>query len=415
MNGEYNLQFDRLNKVELLSPAGDMERLHAAVNFGADAVYLAGSEFGMRTSSSNFSFDELKEAVEFSHSKGVKVYLTCNTVPRNDEVSRIPEFLKTAEDIGIDAFIISDIGVMAFARKYAPSVEIHISTQAGVANYATANELYNMGAKRVVLARELSLDEIKFIRDHVPEDLELEVFAHGSMCVSFSGRCLISNYMTGRDANRGDCAQPCRWKYHLTEENRPGEFFPIEEDNKGTYFFNSKDMCMIEHIDKLIEVGASSLKIEGRAKSAYYTSVVTNAYRHAIDDYYNQTDNWQLKPWIKDEMNKVSHRPYSTGFFFGKEPSQGYESGGYVRDYDGVAVCDDYNNGVATISQRNKFLKGDEVDILPPCAGEPFSIKINEIYDEWNNPVESAPHAMQKLYIKTDVEIKKGSLIRKKR
>ncbi len=409
------MKSSKLNKIELLSPAGDMERLKASIDFGADAVYLAGNEFGMRTSSSNFSLEELDEAVKLAHSRNVQIYLTCNTVPRNDEIKRLPEFLEEVDKIGIDALIISDIGVMELAKKYAPNVEIHISTQAGVANYMTANTLYNLGAKRVVLARELSLDEIRFIKDNVPSELELEVFVHGSMCVSFSGRCLISNYMTGRDANRGDCAQPCRWKYHLTEENRPGEYFPIEEDSKGTYFFNSKDLCMIDYIDKLIESGASSLKIEGRAKSAYYTSVVTNAYRHAIDDYYNDKDNWSLKPWIKDEMNKVSHRPYSNGFFFGKEPGQHYESGGYIRDYDVVAVCDDYKDGIATISQRNKFLKGDTLDVLPPLGGEPFLINVSELYDEWNNPVESAPHAMQKLFLKTDVPIKVGSIFRKKR
>lgn len=409
------MKIDHLNKVELLSPAGDMERLKASIDFGADAVYLAGNEFGMRTSSSNFSIDELKEAVSTAHDNKVKVYLTCNTVPRNNEIKKLPEFLCDVQKTGIDALIISDIGVMELAKKYAPSIPIHISTQAGVANYVTANALYNMGATRIVLARELSLEEIRFIRDNIPEDLELEVFIHGSMCVSFSGRCLISNYMTGRDANRGDCANSCRWKYYLSEENRPGEFFKIEENNNGTFFFNSKDLCMIEHINKLIDSGISSFKIEGRAKSAYYTSVVTNAYRHALDGYYNNNKDWVLEPWIKEEMDKVSHRPYSTGFFFGYEPGQHYESGGYIREYDQVAVCDDYKDNIATISQRNKFSKGDVLEVLSPLSGKPFSIIINGMYDEWNNPVDSAPHAMQKLFIQTDIPIKRNSLLRKKR
>lgn len=409
-----NLNEKNIKRAEVLSPAGDMERFYSAVNFGADAVYLAGKEFGMRTSSQNFDQESLKKATEYAHKNGVRVYLTCNTLPRNDEILRLPEFLEESQDAGVDAFIISDIGVLNLAKKYASEVDIHISTQAGVVNYETANAFYNMGAKRVVLARELSLNDISEIRAKTNKDLELEVFVHGSMCVSFSGRCLISSYLTSRDANRGDCAQPCRWKYHLVEENRKGQYFPVIEDDEGTYLFNSKDLCMIDHIPKIINAGVSSLKIEGRAKSAYYVAVTTNAYKHAVNDYYTCLENYKLKPWIKEELDKISHREYNTGFFFGVEPGQVYSNGGYIRKYDVVAVCDDYKDGIAIISQRNKFFKGDKLDVLEP-KGEPFDIFADQIYDEWNNEVDCAPHAMQKLSIKVDRPIKKGALFRKLR
>ena len=303
---------------------------------------------------------------------------------------------------------------ISLAKKYAPNVEIHMSTQTGIVNYYTANVLHDMGAKRVVLARELSLDEIAEIRAKTPKELELEAFVHGSMCVSFSGRCLISSYMTGRDANRGDCAQPCRWKYHLYEQNREGQYFPIEENENGTYLYNSRDLCMIEHIPELIKAGVYSLKIEGRAKSAYYVSVTTNAYRHAIDDYYAEGENYTLKPWIRDELDKVSHREYNTGFFFGGEPGQVTSNGGYIRNYEVVAVCEDYADGKASLTQRNKFYAGDELDVLPP-SGIPFYAKAEKLFDEWGNEIESAPHAMQKLTMITNVEIPKGSVLRKKR
>lgn len=402
-----------LNKAEILSPAGDMERLIAAVDFGADAVYLAGKEFGMRTSPSNFDNETLKKAVLYAHKNGVKVYLTCNTLPRNDEIKRIPDFLSASQDAGVDAFIISDIGVMNLALKYAPNTDIHISTQAGVVNYSSASTFYEMGAKRVVLARELSLEEIAFIRTHTPSKLEIEAFVHGSMCVSFSGRCLISSYLTGRDANRGDCAQPCRWKYNIVEENRAGQFFPIMEDDKGTYLFNSRDLCMIEHIPELIKAGVTSLKIEGRAKSAYYVAVTTNAYKHALNDYYKMGDNWKLASWIKEELNKISHRDYNTGFFFGNDPGQVHENGGYIRNYEVVAVCDDYENGFAEVSQRNRFYVGDTLDVLEPF-GEPFDITVTNMYDEWKNKIDVAPHAMQKLLIPTSRPISKSALFRKK-
>lgn len=404
------------NTMEVLSPAGDMECLRNAVDFGADAVFLAGQEFGMRTASKNFDLTELAQAVSYAHSKGVKVYVTCNTLPRNNELDRLPEFLRGCEHCGVDAFIIADIGVMEMAKKYAPKVQIHISTQAGIVNYASANAFYNMGASRVVLAREMSFEEIADIRAHIPKELEIETFVHGAMCVSFSGRCLISAYMTGRDANRGDCAQPCRWKYHLYEENREGQFFPVEERDGGTYLYNSKDMCLIDYIPQLYKAGVSSLKIEGRAKSAYYAAVVTNAYHHAVSDFYNSgcRDDYKVDERIKKELDKISHREYSTGFYTGTEPGQNTKDGGYIRHYDFVATCENSDDNEALIVQRNRFFTGDTLDVLPP-SGIPFDVVINEMYDEYGNAVESAPHPMQKLKAITSVNIPAGSMLRKKR
>lgn len=400
-------------KPEILSPAGDMECLESALNFGADAIYLAGKDFGMRTASKNFSLDELKVACDLVHKQGKKLYLTCNTLPRNADVVNMPQFLMSAQDCGVDAFIIADLGVFELAKKYAPKVERHISTQGGIINYESANAWYNMGAKRVVLAREMTLSEIADMRAKIPSDLEIECFVHGAMCVSFSGRCLISSFMTGRDANRGDCAQPCRWKYHLYEENRDGQFFPVIEEKNGTYLYNSRDLCMIEHIEQLTKAGISSFKIEGRAKSAYYTAVTTNAYRHALNDYLKDPDNYTLQPWIKEELEKISHREYSTGFFFGNEPGQTTDNGGYIRKYNQVAVCEGYSDGVAVITQRNKFFAGDTLDVLPP-SGISFEVVAKSLATEYGQSVDSAPHAMQKLFMTVDKEIPKGSVIRKK-
>ncbi len=401
------------NRMELLAPAGDMERLNAAIDFGAEAVYLAGQEFGMRTASSNFSIDELKQAVSAAHSRNVKVYLTCNTIPHNDELDRLPGFLQAAQDAGVDAFIIADFGVMAMAKKYAPKVDIHISTQAGIASYASANAFYDMGAARVVLARELNLGEIAEIRAKTPKELEIEAFVHGAMCVSFSGRCLLSSYLTGRDANRGDCAQPCRWQYALMESKRPGQYMPISEDKSGTYILNSRDMCMIEHIPELAQAGVSSLKIEGRAKSAYYVAVTTNAYRQALDEF-RKNPQGKVSPWVVEELNKISHREYSTGFYFGTEPGQVYSNGGYVRDYEVIAVCEDYRDGVAVLSQRNRFFRGDTADVLE-AGQQPFLLPLNEIYDRDFTPIEAAPHAMMTVLVKTEHPVAKGAILRKKR
>ena len=403
-----------MKKPELLSPAGDMESFESALKFGADAIYLAGTQFGMRSASKNFTPDELKTAVEAAHSKGVKVYVTCNTLPRNNEIDELPDFMKTVAECGADAFIIADLGVMELAAKYAPSVERHISTQTGIVNYKTAEVLYNMGASRVVLARELSLEEISDLRAKAPKELEIEVFVHGSMCVSFSGRCLISNYLTGRDANRGDCAQPCRWKYHLYEEHRDGQYYPVEESDEGTFLYNSRDLCMIEHIPELVAAGADSLKIEGRAKSAYYTAVVTNAYRHAIDEYLDSDGKGKLSAWILEELEKVSHREYSTGFFFGSEPGQATENGGYIRKYEVVAVCDKYENNTAFLTQRNRFFSGDRLDVLPP-SGEPFEIMVDYMMNDKGEAIEVAPHATMKIIMPSNVEIPAGSVLRKQR
>lgn len=396
---------------ELLAPVGDTERLISAVRYGADAVYLAGKSFGMRSAPSNFTNDELEAAVKYCHANGVKVYVTCNILPHNAELGELPAFLEFCQTIGVDAFIMTDLGVMAMAKKYAPNVAIHISTQAGVVNYETANAFYNMGAERVVLARELSFEEIAEIRAKTPKELEIEAFVHGAMCVSFSGRCLLSNYMTGRDANHGDCAQPCRWDYYLIERTRPDQVFTIEQDQKSTYVFNSRDMCMIEHIPQLIECGISSLKIEGRAKSAYYVACVTNAYRHGIDAVMNGEP---LPQWVIDETEKISHRAYSTGFYSGHEPGQTVNNGGYIRGWDVAAVCTGEENGMVRLSQRNRFFRGETVSVLEP--GEvPYDLTLEEIYNGDMEPIEAAPHATMTVYLKTDRKIKEGAFLRVKR
>ncbi|MCR5112097.1 MAG: U32 family peptidase [Ruminococcus sp.] len=402
-----------LTDLEVLAPAGDEERLNAAINYGADAVYLGRKQFGMRASPLNFDFEQLCSAVKKAHAKGVKVYLTCNTLPRNNEIPFFEKFVREAVEAKVDAMIVADIGLLMLIKKYAPDMEIHISTQTGIVNYVTARELYNMGAKRVVLARELSFDEIAEIRAKCPSDMDIECFVHGAMCVSFSGRCLLSQYLVNRDANRGECAQPCRWGYHLMEEKRPGEYFPIFEDEKGTYILNAKDMCMIEHIDKLAEVGVTSLKIEGRAKSAYYVAVVTNAYRMAVDEYRKDPYNFKLPDWIRDEVYKVSHRKYSKGFFFGvPEESQYYENSGYIRNYDVVAVVEKCDNGTVYCTQRNRFFAGDKVELLAPSC-KPVELTLDTIYDENGEQIETANHAMMKFSFKCDIVFPTGTVIRK--
>ena len=371
-------------KPELLAPAGDMERLKMAVLYGADAVYLAGTSFGMRSFAGNFSPEELPKAVQYAHDHGVKVHVTVNTMPRNNELSGLPEHLERLNDCGVDALIIADLGVFRAAEKYAPRCERHISTQVSIANYNCANAWFELGAKRVVLARELSLEEIRTIRRNTPKELEIETFAHGAMCVSYSGRCLLSNYMTGRDSNRGACAQPCRYQYALMEEKRPGEFFPVFEDEKGTYIMNSRDMCMIDHIDDLMEAGVDCLKIEGRAKSAYYAAIVTGAYRHVIDDV---AAGREVDPIWRDEVEHVSHRRYATGFFYG-QPGQYYQNSRYIRDWQVCAIVTDCDeNGLATLSLRNKFSAGDEVELVGPDL-RPFPLKVPMMQDEDGNMLE---------------------------
>lgn len=403
--------------LEVLAPAGDTERLDAALDFGADAVYLGGTTFGMRAGPKNFDAAALKAAVEKSHSRGVKVYLTCNTLPRNNEIPSFEGFIKYAYECGVDAVIVADLGLMSLIKKFTPDMEIHMSTQTGIVNYVTANELYNMGAKRVVLARELSLDEVAEICAKTPRDMEIEVFVHGAMCVSFSGRCLLSSYLVNRDANRGQCAQPCRWGYHLMEEKREGQYFPIFEDEKGTYILNSKDMCMIDHLDKLAKAGVTSLKIEGRAKSAYYVSVITNAYRMATDILKEDPDNYILPDYVHEEVFKVSHRDYCTGFFFGhpSECRQYYEDSGYIRAYDVCAVVDKCENGRIYAEQRNKFLVGDELEILAPSQ-RPVKYKVTEIQNAEGESVENTCHAAMKFSMPNTagIDFPPRSIIRKK-
>ena len=366
-----------IKKPELLCPAGDMERLKMAVAYGADAVYLAGTSFGMRSFAGNFPDDQLPAAVEYAHARGVRVHCTVNTMPRNDEAARLPAHLELLQSAGVDALIAADLGVFTLAGKYAPRCQRHISTQASVSNYECARAWYELGAQRVILARELSLDEIREIRAKTPPELELECFVHGAMCVSYSGRCLLSNYMTGRDSNRGACAQPCRYQYALMEEKRPGEYFPVFEDEKGTYIMNSRDMCMIDHLGELCEAGVSSLKIEGRAKSAYYAAIVTGAYRHCLDA---AAEGRPLDPIWRDEVEHISHRRYSTGFFFG-QPGQYVESSRYIRNWQVAAVvteCDEKGNAV--LSLRNKLRAGEPVEVVGPDC-RPFAMTVPELTD----------------------------------
>ncbi len=401
-------------QLEVLSPAGDPERLEAALAFGADAVYLGAKQFGMRAAAPNFTQEQLVDACQTAHDLGKKVYLTCNVLPRNDELKSLEAYAKNAAEAGVDALIVTDIGVLSMIKKFLPDMEIHMSTQTGIVNYAAAREFYNMGAKRAVLARELSLEEIAEIRRKVPKEMELEVFVHGAMCVSFSGRCLLSQYMIDRDANRGECAQPCRWGYHLMEEKRPGEFYPIYEDERGTYILNAKDLCMIDHIDKLAAAGVDSLKIEGRAKSAYYVSVITNAYRQAVDEFVKSPENFSLSEQIRSEVFKVSHRSYCTGFFFGHpKDCQYYENSGYIRDWDAAAVVVGYDEekGLLECVQRNKFLKGETVEILEP-GGYVAEIKADEIFDEFLQPIESTNRAAMKFYMKSPRAFKPHSVVR---
>ena len=381
---------------ELLAPAGDMERLKMAVLYGADAVYLAGTDFGMRAFAGNFGPEELKEAVEYAHSHNVRVHCTINTMPRNDEIVRLPEHLERLNDAGVDAIIVADMGAFTLAGKYAPNCERHISTQASISNYETANAWYDLGASRVILARELSLEEIRTIREKTPKELEIEAFVHGAMCVSYSGRCLLSNYMTSRDSNRGACAQPCRFQYTLMEEKRPGEYFPIEEDEKGTYILNSRDMCMIDHLEDLVDVGLDSLKIEGRAKSAYYAAIVTGAYRHCLDDVMAGRP---IDPVWRDEVDHVSHRPYATGFYYG-HPGQFYANSRYIREWQVVALvtaCDEEGN--ATLSLRNKFRAGDVVELVGPDL-RPFSMTVPQMLDAEGQPLDEPRNPQMTFHMK---------------
>ena len=379
-----------------------------AVAYGADAVYLAGTSFGMRAFAGNFSPDELPEAVRYAHSHGVRVHATVNTMPRGDEAARLPEYLRSLDAAGVDALILADLGVFTLAGKYAPNCERHISTQQSIANAACAAAWHALGAQRVVLARELSLEEVRAVRDGTPPTLELETFCHGAMCVSYSGRCLLSNYMTGRDSNRGACAQPCRYQYALMEEKRPGEYFPVFEDEKGTYIMNSRDMCMIDHLGELMDAGVDCLKIEGRAKSAYYAAIVTGAYRHVLDDV---AAGRPIDPVWRDEVEHVSHRHYSTGFFFG-QPGQYTENSRYIREWQICAVvesCDAAGNAV--LSLRNKFSRGDTLEIVGPDC-RPFSWTAGEMEDMDGLPLAEPRTPQQRFRAKLPCQVPALSFLR---
>ncbi len=410
-------------KLELLAPAGDEECLISALDYGCDAVYLAGKSFGMRAGAKNFDADGLKHAVELAHARGVKVYLTCNTVPLNEELEAFPEFIAYARQCGIDAAIACDLGVISMIKEHAPGLELHVSTQTGVVNYKTAQELYKMGARRIVLAREVDLENIRTIRRNIPDDMEIEVFVHGAMCVSFSGRCLISEYLVGRNANRGECAQPCRWGYYLMEEKRPNQFFKVFEDERGSYILNARDMCMIEHLDDLIEAGVTSFKIEGRAKSAYYVALTVNAYRAALDAAIRGEKPQQ---WVLDEVDKISHRPYCTGFFYG-HPNEGSETqqpdvttnggqyfadSGYMRTYDFVGTIDHCENGIMYLTQRNYFTLDDELEILAPNEA-PIKFSPTQMFGADGEPIRIARHATEKLTIPSNITVPQHSILRR--
>lgn len=395
-------------KPELLAPAGDMERLRMAVLYGADAVYLAGTSFGMRAFAGNFSPEELPQAVSFAHEHGVRVHVTVNTMPRNDEIIHLPAHLERLQDAGVDALIVADMGAFTLAGKYAPKCQRHISTQASIANFETARAWHDLGAERVILARELSLSEIREIREKTPGDLEIEAFVHGAMCVSYSGRCLLSNYMTGRDSNRGACAQPCRYQYFLMEEKRPGEYFPVFEDEKGTYIMNSRDMCMIDHMDDLLDAGLDSLKIEGRAKSAYYAAIVTGAYRHAIDA---AARGESLDPVWREEVERVSHRHYATGFYYG-EPGQYFENSRYIREWQVIALvmdCDE--SGMATLTLRNKFSRGDEIEVVGPDR-KPVAFIAPEMIDGDGNVIDEAKNPQMVFRMQLPCAVPSWSILR---
>lgn len=395
--------------IELLSPAGDMERLRMSLAYGADAVYLAGPDFGMRSFAGNFTPEELRQAVELCHSRGVAVHVTCNTMPRNDEAARLPEWLEFLQAAGVDAAILADVGVLSLLKKHAPGVKAHISTQASVSNYQAAAAWYELGASRVILARELSLDEIREIRAKAPKELEMEAFAHGAMCVSYSGRCLLSNYMTGRDSNRGACAQPCRYQYALMEEKRPGEYFPVFEENGETYILNSRDMCMIDHVGELMEAGLDSIKLEGRAKSAYYAAIVTGAYRHAIDA---AAAGLPLDPVWRDEVEHISHRHYSTGFYYG-QPGQFTQDARYIRDWQIVAKvlsCD--SEGNALLSLNNKFARGDLLELVGPDV-RPVSFSAEDLRDEEDQPLDEVRRPQMRFRLRLPRPVPPLSLLRR--
>lgn len=405
-----------MQKIELLAPAGDLEKLKMAIMYGADAVYLGGEAFGLRKASKNFSLESISQGVKYAHDRGKKVYVTLNIIPHPSDLQGLEEYVTALYNINIDAVIVSDPGMFSIIRKTVPDLEIHMSTQASITNAETINFWDNLGADRVVLARELSLKEIEEIRGNISDHMELETFVHGAMCISYSGRCLLSNYMTGRDANMGDCAHSCRYKYHLVEEKRPGEYFPVYEEEDGTFIMNSKDLCMIEYIPQMIRAGINSFKIEGRVKSLYYVATVIRSYRMAIDQYYEDPDNYKFNENYLNEIKKASHRDFTTGFFFGKptEEAQVYESSTYIRGYDFLGMILDYDleTKIATVEQRNRMFVGDEIEVFGP-GKKHFTQKIRKMWDDHGDEIEVAPHPQQIIKMKMDHPVSKYHLIRK--
>ncbi|MBO0569398.1 U32 family peptidase [Clostridium botulinum] len=401
-----------MKKPELLAPAGNLEKLKTAINFGADAVYLGGSRLNLRAFADNFTDEELQEGIKYAHDRGRKVHVTINVFPRNEDFNGLEEYLKKLYEFKVDAIIVSDPGIIMTARETVPNLEIHLSTQANTVNFKTIDFWYKQGVKRTVLARELTLEEIKTIREKIEKDCELEAFVHGSMCMSYSGRCLLSNYMTGRDSNRGACAQPCRYKYYLMEEKREGEYFPVVEDDKGTYIMNSKDMCMIEHIPELVQSGIDSFKIEGRMKSSFYVATVVKAYREAIDAYFKDPENYTFKERWMDYLKKASHRAYFTGFYFNDPNKQLHESSSYIRTCDIVGIVKEFNEETmeAIVEQRNKVLDGDELEVLRP-EGPIFKINIANMRDKNDKKIESAPSAQMIFKINTDKSLKENDIL----
>ena len=407
-----------MKKVELLAPAGDFDKLKTAIDYGADAVFMAGEAFGLRTASKNFSNDQLIEARKYTKDRNKKIYITMNIIAHEADFEKLDEYVRFLDNIGVDGVIVADPGIFMRIQKIAPNLEQHISTQASITNAETVNFWYELGVRRVVLARELSLEEIIDIKRNIPEDMEIEVFVHGALCISYSGRCLLSNYMTGRDANKGDCAQSCRWKYHLVEQTRPGEYMPIEENERGTFIFNSKDLCTIEYIDKLIEAGIDSFKIEGRVKTQFYVATIVRAYRIAIDAYYAGKYNDQLKQDLLAEVKKASYRGFTTGFLFGKPDGneQNYKTSAYIRSFDFLGIVLDYDEeeGMATIEQRNKFSVGETVEVFGPYEAI-TKFEIEDIINDQDESVDTANQAQQIIKIKVPNELKPGDMMRRQR
>lgn len=401
-----------MKKPEILAPAGNLEKLKTAINFGADAVYIGGNKLNLRAFADNFDDDDLKKGIDYAHKRGKKVYVTLNVFPHNEDLIELDDYLIKLRDMSADALIVSDPGIIMTAREIVPDMELHLSTQANNVNYKSALFWHKQGIKRIVLARELTFEEISFIHEKLPNTCELEIFVHGSMCMSYSGRCLLSNYLTGRDSNRGQCAQPCRYKYYLMEEKRPGEYYNIVEDDKGTYIMNSKDLCMIKYIPELVKTGARSLKIEGRMKSAFYVASVVKAYRQALDAYFENPDKYEFKEEWMDMLMKPSHREYFTGFYFNEPVKQVYNSSSYIRNYDIIGVVRDYDakNKRALIEQRNKAYNGDKVEVLKP-KGKNLIINLNDMKDINGNKIESAPCAQMLFTIETDEVLEKDSII----